>query len=183
MKKLGSLNKAAAWLIAAAMVLIAVFGIGGLKLSSKYNKAEKTFNKTCGASDALGNTFKSDYAAALGFARQVESCAAEVLGSGSSISRGLTSAISEAESCADNYLKAFETAGALDAAVTGAYSAIGKADPAAAESISGAYANFLSAYNIMVNVYSGAYNQYIEARNDLSGGFPTSVIKSLWCLG
>lgn len=182
MKKLGSLNKAAAWLIAAAMVLTAVFGIGGLKLSSKYNKAEKNFNKACSAASG-GGSFDGDLASVMGFAGQIEAAAVSVLGSDNSSASLLTKALENIRACSGDHAKAFVAAEELYSAVEGAYSAINRADPEAAKGVYAAVTNFRSGCDIIRNTYTAAYIEYNGAINDLKGGFPTSVIKSLWGIG
>ena len=177
MKKLGSLNKAAAWLIAAAIVLIAVFGIGGLKLSSKYTKAEKSFNKSCSGS------FKERYEDVLSYAGQIEAGAYKLLGSDDTSVTALSAELEEGRDARSDYEKAYLASGRIYTAAERVRSAARVADQAAASQIEGSWDNLRSVCNTIQNNYSKAYNTYIDAKEDLKGGFPASMIKSLWGIG
>lgn len=182
MKNLGSLPKAVAWLLAAAMILIAVFGIGGAKLFLKYRGLEKTFEKKVNTPDSAGNTFAADYSKALGFAQSIEACAAQFLGEDSYAKRQLTEAFKNAKRNDGGTAGGYDSLIDLYPAVCFAYSALEGADEAAAQSVRGAYNNFLSSYTVIANSYSDAYNEYNSGVKALEGGFPATAIKKLWGL-
>lgn len=182
MKKLGSLPKAVAWLLAAAMILIACFGIGGAKLFFKYRGLEKTFEKRVNTPDAAGNTFAGDYGKALGFAQSIEACASQFLGEDSYAKRQLTDAFAAAKKAEGGTAEGYDALISLYPAVTFACSSLENANSEAAQSVRSAYNNFLSSYTVISNSYSDAYNEYVSGLKELEGGFPAAAIKKLWGL-
>lgn len=182
MKKLSEFSKPLAWLIALAMMAVALLGIGGLKLNAKYNNALKSFRSAVNSPDSSGNTFESDYAKALGFALPVQAGAEKTL-AGSETARQLTACLEKASALKKDPANGYPALAELNTAVVNAYDAVRRADTYAADDISGAYANFLSSYKVISNTYSSAYNNYKEAVDTIGGGFPASFLKNLWGIG
>ena len=180
MKRLGTLPKAAAWLITATLIFAAVFMIGGIKLNSKYNKIEKALESKVNSPDSSGITFASDYSRALGFAQSIEACADEILDPASNIRQQLKDAFAAAKNAEGNTADSYAALGELYNKVCTAYNAIEKKDEAAAKTVRGAYNNFLSGYTVIANSYGEAFNEYSYAVKELEGGFPSTVIKELW---
>gem|GEM_PF-2157042 len=179
MKRLGSLPKIIAWLLAAAMIFAAVFVIGGLKLYSKYRGVEKTFDSKVNTPDSSGNTFAADYSRALGFAKSIADSASEVLGD-IGAKRQLNDAFSAAKAAEGSSSASYKALMELYPAVCTAYNAVEASDAEAARSIRGAYSNFLSGYTVIANSYGEAYNEYTGGIRAIEGGFPSTAIKKLW---
>ena len=180
MKKLGTMPKALAWLLAAAMIFVAVFCISGIGLASRCRKVEKAFISSVSGTDDQGNTFSGDIAKALNNARPIEACAAEVLPADSYARKQLTECLKKAEDSKSKPAAAFRAIGELYSAVTLAFPAIESASPEAASSVRAAYNNFLSSCSVINNTYSRAYNTYVEGLEGVSDGFPAGLIKKLW---
>ena len=182
MKKLGAFSKPVAWLIVIAVIVVAVLGIGGIKLNAKYNNALKTFKSATNTPNSNGSTFESDFTEALSYAAPIEACAARVLGKHDAAVR-LTECYNAANASRGNAAKGYPAIMELYAAVTNAYDVIKLNDADAANEIAPAVSNFRSDYHRITFSYAAAYAQYKDAIDALAGGFPASLLRKIWGIG
>lgn len=163
--------------IAVALALVAVFGIGGAKLKSRYSKVQAQYT----ALSDHGYSISMDLDTAADYAANVIRMGGNVLGEDDPDVAAARAALDD-WNAADSTSPAAQYAAnsALAAAVDAVYqSASGKAG---ADGIESQHTQFTSQQNIIrreTNDYNSAAAEY----NGMAQGFPANLIGALWGAG
>ncbi len=177
------MSKALAWIVAACLIFIAVFCIGGIKLNSRYRAVEKAFTAAVSTPDSAGDIFAVNYSNALTAAQSFAACAEQLLPESSYARQQLASCVKAAEDAASKPAEGYKAMSELYTAADLSYHTIQTEDNSTAAGLKAAWDEFNSKYSVIKFNYSSAYNSYVAGMESVSSGFPSNVIKKLWGIG
>lgn len=174
-------KKPAAALFLAALALVSVFGIGGLKLRGRYDRVCAAFS----ASDEYGNSLVQDLAAQADAAASLIRLGERILGA-EDADVGYAAQALEAYNQSDklNAAEQYRCNAQLTSAVGDLYLAAGRqADADTQAQLDALYAEVTSRQAIIEREPANGYNPRAQAYNETARSFPANVIGALWGAG
>ena len=163
---------------AAAIVLaavLAVFGIGGAKLSGAYRSTRAIY----ASANEHGQGMANDLALRADAAANLIRLCAQKLGEQDAAVQAARQALDAWNATnPDHPADQFAANTALGGAVTATQDTAGSSD-----AIDGQYTEFLSRQDIILRAAANEYNPAAQSFNDTVSGFPASLIGALWGVG
>ena len=174
-------RKPTAVLVLAALALVSVFGIGGLKLKGNYARVEAVYTT---ATNEYGDGIQTDLAAQADAAASLIRLAGRILGENDPT-------VAQANTALDGWNAADTTPAAqyranqtLYAAVGDTYTAAGlKADSDQRNQLDALYSEFTSRQALVERAAANDYNPAAEAYNRTTASFPGNLIGGVWGVG
>ena len=173
-------KRPAAVLAIVLAALVAVFGIGGARLSGQYRQTRAIYSST----NEHGQGMAGDLAARADAAANLIRLCGQALGEDDATVQAAQAALDGWNAAADAGGPADQFAAntALGGAVTAMYQQTDAAG-GVTEAISGQYTEFLSRQDIILRTAANDYNPAAQGYNDTVSGFPANVIGLLWGAG
>ena len=167
---------------AAAIVLaavLAVFGIGGAKLSGAYRSTRAIY----ASANEHGQGMANDLALRADAAANLIRLCAQKLGEQDAAVQAAQQALvawnaTDPDHPADQFAANTALGGAVTAMVQQTQDTAGSSD-----AIDGQYTEFLSRQDIILRAAANEYNPAAQSFNDTVSGFPASLIGALWGVG
>ena len=145
----------------AVMVLVSVFGIGGVQLKSRYRNVAEIYTSEV---DKHGNSIQGDFTTLTDTAANLMRACQKVLG--------------------EAYSNCTTVADQLDNAVDAMYTAAkAKATDDALDQINSLDASYVSTQSILQREIAQNYTTAAQSYNTMASGFPANVIGTLWGAG
>lgn len=165
---------AAAFLV--VMLLAAVFGLGGAKLTAWQRETESLYLNGDGSSYDTG--IVDELSAAVSAAQSITDLCAAQLGEEDAGVAAARAAIEQCRSVTGGPASACEANEALQSAVSYLYNAVRHGmDGTAGQALQGQWSDFTAHQDIMAR---SGYNWAAEEYNRVLGGFPANLIGALW---
>ena len=167
---------------AAAIVLaavLAVFGIGGAKLSGAYRSTQAIY----ASANEHGQGMENDLALRADAAANLIRLCAQKLGEQDATVQAAQQALDDWNATdsahpADQFAANTALGGAVTAMVQQTQDTAGSSD-----AIDGQYTEFLSRQDIILRAAANEYNPAAQSFNDTVSGFPANLIGALWDVG
>ena len=154
----------------AVMVLVSVFGIGGVQLKSRYRNVAEIYTSEV---DKHGNSIQGDFTTLTDTAANLMRACQKVLGL---LAQWQDTAIAPAA----QYAVIHQLDNAVDAMYTAAKA---KATDDALDQINSLDASYVSTQSILQREIAQNYTTAAQSYNTMASGFPANVIGTLWGAG
>lgn len=171
-------KKPVAALALAALALVSVFGIGGVRLQARYQKTQALY---AAQTDEYGHGIQSDFDAQVDAAASLIRVAGSVLGEEDDNVRQAQTQLDNWNSISRTPSQQYQVNRALYTAVDTLYNAAcDQADSAKRDQLDELYAEFTSRQAILERETANDYNPAAEEYNRITKGFPGNLIGRLW---
>lgn len=171
-------KKPVAALALAALALVSVFGIGGLRLKGVYQKTQAIYATQ---TDGYGHGIQSDFGAQVDAAASLIRVAGSVLGEDDDTVRQAQTQLDAWNSISRTPSQQYQVNRALYTAVDTLYNtACDQADASKRDQLEELYAEFTSRQAILERETANDYNPAAQEYNRITDSFPGSLIGRLW---
>ena len=171
-------KKPVAALVLAALALVSVLGIGGVRLQARYQKVQALYSSQ---TDEYGHGIQSDFDAQVDAAASLIRVAQSVLGQEDDNVRQAQTQLDNWNSISRTPSQQYQVNRSLYTAVDTLYNtACDQADSSKRDQLEELYAEFTSRQAILERETAQDYNPAAEEYNRITAGFPGNLIGHLW---
>ena len=165
----------------AVMVLVSVFGIGGVQLKSRYRNVAEIYTSEV---DKHGNSIQGDFTTLTDTAANLMRACQKVLGEADSNCTTVADLLAQWQDTAIAPAAQYAVIHQLDNAVDAMYTAAkAKATDDALDQINSLDASYVSTQSILQREIAQNYTIAAQSYNTMASGFPANVIGTLWGAG
>lgn len=167
----------------AVMVLVSVFGIGGVQLKSRYRNVSEIYTSEV---DKHGNSIQGDFTTLTDTAANLMRACQKVLGEADSSCTTVADLLAQWQDTAIAPAAQYAVIHQLDNAVDAMYTAAkakAKASGDALDQIDSLDASYVSTQSILQREIAQNYTTAAQSYNTMASGFPANVIGTLWGAG
>ena len=163
------------------MVLVSVFGIGGVQLKSRYRNVAEIYTSEV---DKHGNSIQGDFTTLTDTAANLMRACQKVLGEADSNCTTVADLLAQWQDTAIAPAAQYAVIHQLDNAVDAMYTAAkAKATDDALDQINSLDASYVSTQSILQREIAQNYTTAAQSYNTMASGFPANVIGTLWGAG
>lgn len=173
-------KRSTAGIFLAAMVLVAVFAVGGAKLRGQYSAVRASYT----AQDSYGQSITNDLSLRADAAANLVRMSGSILGETDPTVQAAQAALDAWNATSsDHPAEQYQAGTALGSTVDAMYNTVkGKAGDKL-DALSTQYNEFLSRADIVQRETATGYNKDAESYNKKVQGFPANVIGTIWGAG